>query len=87
MRKVADGRVFTGRKAKELKLVDELGGLQDAVREAGKLAGMRGEPAHGVPEQGPAAVPGDVRRRGSVAGARARPPGSARCSPRRVPGS
>jgi protease-4 len=44
VRKVADGRVFTGRKAKELKLVDELGGLQDAVREAGKLAGMKGEP-------------------------------------------
>jgi len=44
VRKVADGRVFTGRKAKELKLVDELGGLQDAVREAGKLAGVRGEP-------------------------------------------
>jgi protease IV len=44
VRKVADGRVFTGRKAKELKLVDELGGLQDAAREAGKLAGMSGEP-------------------------------------------
>ncbi len=44
VRKFADGRVFTGRKAKELKLVDELGGLQDAVREAGKLAGIRGEP-------------------------------------------
>jgi protease-4 len=44
VRKVADGRVFTGRKARELKLVDELGGLQDAVREAGKLAGIRGEP-------------------------------------------
>ncbi len=44
VRKVADGRVFTGRKAKELKLVDELGGLQDAVREAGKLGGIRGEP-------------------------------------------
>jgi len=44
VRKVADGRVFTGRKAKDLKLVDELGGLQDAAREAGKLAGLRGEP-------------------------------------------
>src|SRR5215470_1590615 len=44
VRKVADGRVFTGRKAKELKLVDELGGLQDAAREAGKMAGMQGEP-------------------------------------------
>lgn len=44
VRKFADGRVFTGRKAKELKLVDELGGLQDAVREAGKLGGIQGEP-------------------------------------------
>jgi len=44
VRKIADGRVFTGRKAKELKLVDELGGLQDAVREAGKLGGIQGEP-------------------------------------------
>ena len=44
VRKVADGRVFTGRKAKELKLVDELGGLQDAVAGAGKLAGIEGEP-------------------------------------------
>jgi protease-4 len=44
VRKFADGRVFTGRKAKEYKLVDELGGLQDAVRAAGKLAGIRGEP-------------------------------------------
>src|SRR5215475_4335707 len=44
VRKIADGRVFTGRRAKDLKLVDELGGLQDAVREAGKLAGIRGEP-------------------------------------------
>ena len=43
-RTIADGRVFTGRKAKELKLVDELGGLQDAVREAGKLGGIQGEP-------------------------------------------
>jgi protease IV len=44
VRRIADGRVFTGRKAKELKMVDELGGLQDTVREAGKLAGIRGEP-------------------------------------------
>src|SRR5215831_20473121 len=34
VRKVADGRVFTGRKAKEQNLVDDLRGLQDAVREA-----------------------------------------------------
>jgi protease IV len=51
VRKFADGRVFTGRKAKELKLVDELGGLQDAVRAAGKLAGIRGEPKTEYPRK------------------------------------
>jgi protease-4 len=44
VRPLADGRVFSGRQAKELKLVDELGGLHDAVAEAGKLAGIQGEP-------------------------------------------
>jgi len=42
--KVADGRVFTGRKALELGLVDELGDLKHAVRVAGELAGIAGEP-------------------------------------------
>jgi protease-4 len=40
----ADGRIFTGRQAKAWKLVDELGGFEDAVAEAGKLAGLKGEP-------------------------------------------
>jgi len=40
----ADGRVFSGRQAKEWKLVDELGGLQDAVAAAAKLGGIEGEP-------------------------------------------
>ena len=44
VRPVADGRVFSGRQAKELKLVDELGGLQDAVEGAAKMAGLEGEP-------------------------------------------
>lgn len=43
-RRLADGRVFTGRQAKRLKLVDELGDLQDAIRLAGALAGIKGEP-------------------------------------------
>lgn len=34
---IADGRVYTGSKAKELGLVDELGGLYDAVEVAAKL--------------------------------------------------
>jgi protease IV len=42
--KLADGRIFTGRQAKELGLVDELGGLQDAVLLAGRLSGVKGKP-------------------------------------------
>ncbi|RMH05878.1 MAG: signal peptide peptidase SppA, partial [Aquificota bacterium] len=38
LRQIADGRVFTGRKAKELGLVDELGNLQDAINKAKELA-------------------------------------------------
>jgi protease-4 len=41
---LADGRVFTGRQAKSAGLVDELGDFRDAVREAGRLAGIKGEP-------------------------------------------
>jgi len=43
--KVADGRIFTGEQALQLKLVDQLGSIDDAVRTAGKLAGIQGEPA------------------------------------------
>lgn len=48
--KLADGRVFSGRQAKELGLVDGLGGLQDAVNLAASLAGLEGKPdvVHGV---------------------------------------
>ncbi|MGZ8866724.1 MAG: signal peptide peptidase SppA [Thermoanaerobaculia bacterium] len=42
--KLADGRVFTGEEALALKLVDRLGTLHDAVRVAGELAGIEGEP-------------------------------------------
>jgi len=41
---IADGRIFTGRMAKDMGLVDELGNLQDAIMLAGKLAGIKGEP-------------------------------------------
>jgi protease-4 len=44
VRQIADGRIFTGEQALALKLVDRLGTLQDAVDEAGKLAGIKGEP-------------------------------------------
>lgn len=38
--KLARGRVYTGKTAKELKLVDEIGTLDDAVAHAQKLAGL-----------------------------------------------
>ncbi len=41
---LADGRIFTGRQAKEIKLVDELGDLDDAIKLAAELAGIEGEP-------------------------------------------
>jgi protease-4 len=45
VRAVADGRVITGARAKELKLVDELGNLRDAAARAAQLANAKaGEP-------------------------------------------
>jgi protease-4 len=41
--KIADGRVFTGEEALGLKLVDELGTIDDAVRAAAKSAGIKGD--------------------------------------------
>ncbi len=41
---IADGRVFTGRQAKKLGLVDELGSMQDAIKITADLAGIKGEP-------------------------------------------
>ncbi len=44
VRAIADGRIFTGRQALKLKLVDELGDLDDSIRIAGTLAGIKGKP-------------------------------------------
>jgi protease-4 len=44
VRRIADGRVLSGEQALALKLVDRLGTFQDAIEEAGKLAGITGEP-------------------------------------------
>lgn len=42
--KIADGRIITGKQAKELKLVDELGNFNDAIEIAKNLSGIKGEP-------------------------------------------
>ena len=39
---LADGRIYTGRQAKDARLVDELGDLDDAIHIAADIAGMEG---------------------------------------------
>jgi protease-4 len=49
VRKIAEGRIYTGRRAKELKLVDELGSFEDALNKAWSLSGQSGEPKFQLP--------------------------------------
>ncbi|MDO8587258.1 MAG: signal peptide peptidase SppA [Armatimonadota bacterium] len=44
VRQLADGRVFTGRQAKKIGLVDAIGGLQEAKAATARQAGIKGEP-------------------------------------------
>lgn len=44
VRAIADGRIFTGRQALQLKLVDRLGDLDDSIQVAADLAGIKGKP-------------------------------------------
>lgn len=44
LKRIADGRILTGRQAQKLKLVDSLGTQQDAVRMAAKMAGLPDDP-------------------------------------------
>jgi protease IV len=44
VRQAADGRVYTGRQAKALQLVDDLGGLQDAVAYVVTTLAVEGKP-------------------------------------------
>jgi len=43
VREMADGRIYSGEKAKTLGLVDRLGNLEDAIEWAGRLGGIKGE--------------------------------------------
>ncbi len=44
VKKIADGRIFSGRQGKELGMVDQLGTFRDAVKLLASLAGITGEP-------------------------------------------
>ncbi len=41
---IADGRIYTGTEALRLGLVDQIGGLRDAIRKAGELSGLGPDP-------------------------------------------
>ncbi|MEI7542176.1 MAG: signal peptide peptidase SppA [bacterium] len=41
---VADGRIFTGRRAKELGLIDEIGNIDDAIAGTAEMIGVHGRP-------------------------------------------
>ncbi len=43
VKKIADGRILTGRQAKDAGLVDEIGNYRDALKLAAKLGGIKGE--------------------------------------------
>ncbi len=51
LKQLADGRVFTGRQAQKLGLVDDLGDMGYATRLAGKLAGIKGLPDLAYPSK------------------------------------
>jgi protease-4 len=44
VRQAADGRIFTGRQARDLRLIDELGTFQDAVSYVASTSGIAGKP-------------------------------------------
>lgn len=48
---VSDGRIFSGARAKDVKLVDELGTIEDAIAYAGKMGKIEGKPKVVYPEK------------------------------------
>ncbi len=51
IRRIADGRIFSGEQAKELGLVDRLGSLQDAIEIAAEMIGIEGKPVVVYPKK------------------------------------
>jgi protease-4 len=44
VRAFAEGRIYSGRQAQSLKMVDDLGGLEDAIEAAARMAGLPAKP-------------------------------------------
>jgi protease-4 len=75
VRLLADGRIFTGEQALALKLVDRLGNMQDALDEAGRLGGIKGEPVQFRPKKERNLLDMLVEETASQIGGMARRPG------------
>lgn len=52
VRALAEGRIYSGRQAQRLKMVDDLGGLEDAIEAAAKMAGLPPKPKVVYPRRG-----------------------------------
>lgn len=52
VRALAEGRIYSGRQAQGLKMVDDLGGLEDAIEAAAKMAGLPPKPKVVYPRHG-----------------------------------
>ncbi len=64
---LADGRIFSGRQALDVGLSDALGTLEDAIRVAGRMGGIEGEPRVQEPVRRERLTLGDIIGR-SLAG-------------------
>lgn len=51
VKKIADGRIFSGQQAKEIGLVDNIGNFQDAIDIAASIANIKGKPVVLYPEK------------------------------------
>ena len=51
VRKIADGRIFSGQQAKEIGLVDKIGNFQDAIDIAASISNIKGKPVVLYPEK------------------------------------
>ena len=51
VKKIADGRIFSGQQAKEIGLVDKIGNFQDAIDIAASMSNIKGKPVVLYPEK------------------------------------
>ncbi len=67
VRQIGDGRVYLGTQAKDVGLVDEIGGLHEALAAAAKMVGYKGKPTYR--EYGPSGILRKLLGAGTMSGA------------------